>query len=243
MNDSRFTIEQLTVLIEKALEESAYDGQPSGRIRPVPDLRTIRYYTTLGLLDPPTEMRGRKAYYGRRHVLQLVAIKRLQSRGMALVQIQQSLTGADDRVLARWAELPKDSWDRVPDLLPPGPGVRSPDALLAASTPPRERPEGASVRPREPFWAVTSSVCIDDESSPSVRPGPFAAVHLPVADGVDLVLKGIDTGRIDQETLARLRPALENLVRTLRDLELISAASSGRIESEPSAPFHPEQGK
>ena len=38
--------------------------------------------------------------------MQLVAIKRLQSRGMALVQVQESLVGANDRSLARWAALP-----------------------------------------------------------------------------------------------------------------------------------------
>ena len=41
----------------------------SGRVTPVPDRRMLRYYTTLGLLDRP-EVRGRVAYYGRRHLLQ-----------------------------------------------------------------------------------------------------------------------------------------------------------------------------
>jgi DNA-binding transcriptional MerR regulator len=83
-----------------------YAGAPNGRVRDVPDRRTIRYYTTLGLLDRPAEMRGRTAWYGRRHLLQLVSIKRMQARGLSLAEIQQRLVGLTDGELSRLAELP-----------------------------------------------------------------------------------------------------------------------------------------
>ncbi|HWB07972.1 MAG TPA: MerR family transcriptional regulator [Pirellulales bacterium] len=83
--------------------EAGHLMQPSVRVRDVPDLRTIRYYTTLGLLDRPLDMRGRTAYYGWRHVWQLLAIKRLQLAGVPLVEIQQRLTGAEDRTLKKLA--------------------------------------------------------------------------------------------------------------------------------------------
>ena len=104
--DYKWRIEQLSQLVSKALRAVTYDGQESGRVRDVPDVRTIRYYTTLGLLDRPLEMRGRTAYYGRRHVLQLVAIKRLQASGLSLVDVQETLAGAGDRELGRLADLP-----------------------------------------------------------------------------------------------------------------------------------------
>jgi hypothetical protein len=44
--------------------------------------------------------------YGPRHLLQLVAVKRLQARGLPLVSIQQELAGATDTQLARVARLP-----------------------------------------------------------------------------------------------------------------------------------------
>ena len=69
----------------------------------MPDRRTIRYYTTLGLIDRPAEMRGRTALYGRRHLLQFVAIKKLQARGRSLAEIQQALAGQTDKELARIA--------------------------------------------------------------------------------------------------------------------------------------------
>ena len=59
----RWTIQQLSQVVRRILAAGDYEGQSSGRVRDVPDLRTIRYYTTLGLLDKPAEMRGRRAYY------------------------------------------------------------------------------------------------------------------------------------------------------------------------------------
>src|SRR5207244_1724793 len=80
-----------------------YPGQPSGRVREVPDRRTVRYYTTLGLIDRPAEVRGRTALYSTRHLLQLVAIKRLQARGLPLAEIQSRLVGQTDAALRELA--------------------------------------------------------------------------------------------------------------------------------------------
>jgi DNA-binding transcriptional MerR regulator len=100
-----WTIEELGAQAALALSVD-YAGQGSGRVREVPDQRTIRYYTTLGLLDRPAAMRGRTALYGRRHLLQLVAIKRLQARGIPLAELQRQLLGLTDSELARVAKLP-----------------------------------------------------------------------------------------------------------------------------------------
>src|SRR3954468_4983626 len=103
-----WTIDELGAAVTAALAEG-HDGAPNGRVRDVPDRRTIRYYTTLGLLDRPAEMRGRTALYGRRHLLQLVAIKRLQVEGRSLAQIQQQLVGLTTAALEELARLPADS--------------------------------------------------------------------------------------------------------------------------------------
>src|SRR5579859_7454093 len=100
-----WTIDQLGAQTAAALAER-YEGAPNGRIRDVPDRRTIRYYTTLGILDRPAEMRGRTALYNRRHLMQLVAIKRLQARGLSLAEVQSKLLGLTDAALARLADLP-----------------------------------------------------------------------------------------------------------------------------------------
>jgi hypothetical protein len=102
-----WTIDELGAVVALALSVD-YAGQANGRVREVPDRRTIRYYTTLGLIDRPARMRGRTALYGRRHLLQLVAIKRLQARGATLAELQQQLLGLTDAGLARLARLPAD---------------------------------------------------------------------------------------------------------------------------------------
>ena len=57
------------------------------------------------------------ARYGRRHLLQLVAVKRRQAEGRSLAEIQAELAGATDETLAAVA--------RVPDT-PPAPGAPAP---------------------------------------------------------------------------------------------------------------------
>src|SRR5436305_3354800 len=106
-----WTLDELCDRVERALAVD-YHGQASGRVRDVPDLRTIRYYTTLGLIDRPAAMRGRTALYGPRHLLQLVAIKRLQARGLSLAQVQEQLLGASDVMLGRLASEAADSGTR-----------------------------------------------------------------------------------------------------------------------------------
>jgi DNA-binding transcriptional MerR regulator len=105
MIEASWTLDELAERVDAALAVG-YDGQPSGRVRDVPDRRAIRWYTTIGLVDRPAAHRGRTAMYGQRHLLQLVAVKRLQARGLPLVAIQQELAGATDTQLARVARLP-----------------------------------------------------------------------------------------------------------------------------------------
>jgi DNA-binding transcriptional MerR regulator len=100
-----WTIEELAAQVALALSVD-YEGPGDGRAREVPDLRTIRYYTTLGLIDRPAALRGRTALYGQRHLLQLVAIKRLQAKGLTLAQLQEHLLGLSQAELAAVARVP-----------------------------------------------------------------------------------------------------------------------------------------
>jgi DNA-binding transcriptional MerR regulator len=81
---------------------------PNGRVTELPDARVVRWYTTRGIVDRPSGNRGRTALYGPRHLLQLVAVKRLQARGLSLAEIQGLLAGATDTELRRRADLPTD---------------------------------------------------------------------------------------------------------------------------------------
>src|SRR5687767_4733914 len=90
MDEPSWTLRELAAEVAGQLARN-YEATENGQVRPVPDERSIRYYTTLGLLDRPAAMRGRTALYGRRHLAQVVAIKRLQAVGKALAEIQRLL--------------------------------------------------------------------------------------------------------------------------------------------------------
>jgi DNA-binding transcriptional MerR regulator len=91
-------IEELADQVARVLAQYGLEDQPDGRVSDVPDPRTVRYYTTLGLLDRP-KIVDREASYSRRHVLQLAAIKALQTTSLSLAQIQERLYGRSDAEL------------------------------------------------------------------------------------------------------------------------------------------------
>jgi DNA-binding transcriptional MerR regulator len=123
---------------EAAQRIAALPAPTNGQIRAVPDERTIRYYATLGLLDRPAAMRGRTALYDQRHLAQVVAIKRLQSIGRSLAEIQALWPTLDDATLARMSgvELParaaatparSEFWKRTPEESPAAPVEPAPE--------------------------------------------------------------------------------------------------------------------
>ncbi|TYK51128.1 MerR family transcriptional regulator [Actinomadura decatromicini] len=122
----------ISELAESAAAALAADGsaQVSGRVRDLPNERLIRWYTTIGLVDPPLGRRGRTALYGPRHLLQLVAVKRRQAAGRSIAEIQLELAAATDATLERIAGL--TSAEGRPDALPPSPAL--PDGQRAHAT-------------------------------------------------------------------------------------------------------------
>jgi DNA-binding transcriptional MerR regulator len=103
------SLEELAGEVALTLEHYKLLGSlHDSRVSPVPDARTIRYYTTLGLLDRPW-MEGRQARYGKRHLLQTIAVKALQARGLPLSEVQTRLYGLSndelEALLASMAEV------------------------------------------------------------------------------------------------------------------------------------------
>ncbi|MBS1993065.1 MAG: MerR family transcriptional regulator [Cyanobacteria bacterium SZAS LIN-2] len=93
------TIEELCEEIARLLKANDLsDSLQDNRISTVPDMRTIRYYTTLGLIDRPLIV-GRVAKYNRRHILQIIAIKTMQRATLPLTEIQELLFGLSEAEL------------------------------------------------------------------------------------------------------------------------------------------------
>lgn len=144
--EQTWTIEDLVAESKTRLE--ALPPPKNGQVRAVPDERTVRYYATLGLLDRPAAMRGRAALYGPRHLAQIVAIKRMQSAGHSLADIQQMWPTLDDATLTRvtGVELPvkerakagrRDFWKQEVAPAPAMP-LRAPSTLAQTAKAPAE---------------------------------------------------------------------------------------------------------
>src|SRR3954467_4068024 len=97
-------LEQLSERVAAELSDRGLPGAAAdARISAAPAARTVRYYTTLGLLDRP-KIEGRQGHYGERHLLQLLAIKALQAVDLPLAEIQQRLYARSDAELKRLVE-------------------------------------------------------------------------------------------------------------------------------------------
>ena len=143
-NDPALSLEELSREVGRLLEEKALlEAQADGRVAAAPDARTVRYYGTLGLVDRPSIV-DREARYGRRHVLQLVAIKALQAQGRPLAEIQARLYGRSNSEL---------------------------ETLLTAVSQERPRPAGVrAVRWREVTVEPGLKVLVEDGWAPRLSP-------------------------------------------------------------------------
>ncbi len=85
-----FSLEELAAEVRTWSERRRVypaNGQAAGEITE----RTIRYYRTLGLLDPP--LGNYTKTFSQKHKLQLIAIRLYQSQGLPLRKIRDELYG------------------------------------------------------------------------------------------------------------------------------------------------------
>jgi hypothetical protein len=194
-----WTIDELGAAVALMLSVD-YEGPPNSRVRDVPDRRTIRYYTTIGLLDRPAEMRGRTALYGRRHLMQLVAIKRLQARGMSLAEVQERLYGINNAALVQLAQLPKIE-------------------LPTTST------DGAQVlsdRGADAFWAAPPAEVSAAVAAPSEYGGGNVGLpHQGIPLDNDVLLLLAPTRPLDEDDLPAIRAAAAPLLKLLHTRRLL----------------------
>jgi DNA-binding transcriptional MerR regulator len=228
--DRVFPIEDLRTLVARALTAGKYAPGESKRVRAIPDTRTIRYYTTLGLIDRPAQMQGRLALYGQKHVLQIVGIKRLQAQGEALAQIQQKLVGATPKKLTQIAALPEDFWDAAEKYLakPKRKAVAEKPAGLVAAT----YPLGSLPGP-EDFWAapaaMPSAIPSNDAAAIAMTTPTGACLRITLAPDVELLINlppGVAPGITQHFDAANLQSASIPLLKELLRQQLISTSPS-----------------
>jgi len=201
-------------------------AQSSGRVREVPDRRTIRYYATLGLLSRPLGHRGRAALYGWEHLVQLVAIKRLQIKGLSLSDIQEELVGAPLAQVEALAAIPGPLREALFDpsvgqaeekgeQAAPGDEQTAPRAFWkqsppAAPTPAPPKPDTASER----------------DGTASGPEGVRALQEVALARGVTLLLEA--PGRaLDEDDVEAIKVAAGPLLKVLYARHLLRAQEQG----------------
>jgi DNA-binding transcriptional MerR regulator len=185
----RYTIAELADASAEALDALGIAAR-NGQVRDRPDIRTIRYYSTLGLLDPPAQMTGRTARYSDRHLLQVLAVKVLQARGATLADVQRALVGASDE------ELRRAIGPALPELpAAPGAGAARPGADAG-------RPDGhafwRTLPAHAPAEATASSAPEETAPDPS-RPRLLLAV--PLAEDLTLLIGNADPAGLDPQAL------------------------------------------
>lgn len=187
-----WTLDELVGRVSAALAAAAYPGSPNGRVRELPDRRAVRWYTTTGLVDRPV-MQGRSAIYHTRHLLQIVAVKRLQAQGFSLAEIQAKLAGATDEMLRRFAEVP--------------------DELITAE-PAQGSPPAADSGRRSRFWAEPPRAEPSSTGADTVT--ALAAVSLP--GGAMLLVPS----RPGDDDIVAIRSAAAPLLELLAERGLLS---------------------
>ncbi|MFI7124130.1 MerR family transcriptional regulator [Nonomuraea sp. NPDC050153] len=217
------------------------DGAPpvNGRVRDVPGERLIRWYTTIGLVDPPLTRRGRIARYGRRHLLQLVAVKRLQAAGRSIAEIQAALAGATDRMLETAASLepaaavaanPASGTTPQTAARPEATPLEAPDDAHPVTDAAGDRQGGARAdgEPgRGRFWAERPGKGLPrgahrdthGDAHGDAADGGAVVVGVRLGDGVRLVL---DAGRVpSEEDVQAVLAAAGPLLAVLEERELV----------------------
>lgn len=89
----------LSELLRECLDHLG-EGGGSNRINWTPDARQVRYYTSLGLMDRPFGGRGHGNTYSPKHLLQLLAVKKLQTKGVRLAEMPEMLAGLSESRVA-----------------------------------------------------------------------------------------------------------------------------------------------
>ena len=222
-----WTIVELAELAAEALAApGAADAGPArsnGRVRDVPNERLIRWYGTVGLVDPPLSRRGRIARYGRRHLLQLVAVKRRQAEGRSLAEIQAELAGATDEALAAVARVPASGTAPSPaptvDPAPPASPAQGPGPGRFWARAPR-----TAVAESRPAVAVPYQDCV-------AAPATGLVHGIRLAPGVMLLLDGADR-EPGPDDLAEITNAARPLLRELANRGLSTPGPHDPAEAD-----------
>lgn len=195
--ESSFTIKSLVAIVKELIPLIA-PSQTKYRVTEFPTERTIRFYTANGTIDKPLARVGGKSLYGYRHLLQILAVKYLQSRHLPLVKVKSLVENADNRELELF----------IPDIAPgkaPHRGLARIE-LLAVDSPGFQHEENLVFAKPSPQAAPGEVLHADA--------GPHETWHrIEVGPGIEL---HVHAAALSEEQRTRLRGALLRELGILR---------------------------
>lgn len=158
--------------------------QERGSVSELPDERMVRYYSSGGLISPPEGRQGTAAVYGYLHLLQLLAIKRLQAEHLPIKKIKELVEGKTETDLEQLLEVgeraqrPEKGGNAAREYL---------ESLLApgARGPARSSRQSLSLQAEAPVLQVR-----DSTSHYSAAPPSSDWTRIVVDEGLELHIRG-----------------------------------------------------
>jgi len=89
--------------------------QKRGTVSLVPDERTIRYYLAEGLIQPADEKQGTASVFSYKHLLQLVAVTKLQAEHLPIKKIREVVTDKNEQQLESLLGVTDSTGKRIDD--------------------------------------------------------------------------------------------------------------------------------
>jgi DNA-binding transcriptional MerR regulator len=182
--------------------------QGKGTVSDFPDERTVRYYLSEGLISPAVEKQGTASVFGYIHLLQLLAIKKLQSDHIPIRKIREIVGGSNERQLERLLFTGGDAGERNDarrylESLLVKPSVNE-SRTSAARPRSAAAPTGAYMRPPE-----------EAEVSAFASEGIAKWERVEVEPGLEMHIRSDYVLNSDQSSLSRIRNLIEKALRLL----------------------------
>lgn len=175
------------------LLDRANAGQPGSALTG----RTLRYYASLGLIDPPITRQGQSARYTDRHLEQLDHVRRRRAAGRGLAEIAAEIAAASSSVAASTAATSTTA---------------ASDPATGSSAVPVPVAGGRDAVP-EGLPMPGSSGVVEHPRPWPPQPVPVAAQIVRLGPGVEVLLTGPAIG--DRALVERLAAAVAPLHRPL----------------------------
>ena len=221
-----FTIDELVAVTGDLLRQAAL-LQARWKVTSVPDGRTIRYYSSTGLLPKPLGYRGSAALFGYRHLLTLLAIKTLQARFLPLRKIREVVEPLENKALEELIQrgAPAD---------PAGWMLHDPGGQEYASEPPRSRGKSGGAESRRSPRAGDATPLPDLPLKGLAAPNPEALTweRLEVESGLELQIRSDYAGAAGPSGLN----AVLSKIRVLLQARQTRRAEADGSEERPDSP-------